>query len=155
MAKLNYLKSGTTASVVALALLLAACQAASGSGPAGATPPAGAQTTTTPTGLQYQDIVVGTGAAPLSGQTVSVHYTGWLADGKKFDSSLDRGKPLEFVLGRSQVIKGWDEGVATMKIGGKRKLIIPPALGYGAGGAGNVIPANATLTFDVELLGVK
>ena len=115
--------------------------------------------TTTPSGLQYEDTVVGTGATPATGQTCVMHYTGWLyQDGKKgakFDSSLDRGKPFEFPLGMGRVIKGWDEGVATMKVGGKRTLIIPPELGYGARGAGGVIPPNATLMFDVELLGVK
>jgi peptidylprolyl isomerase len=115
--------------------------------------------TTTSSGLQYEDTVVGTGAAPQTGQTCVMHYTGWLyQDGKKgakFDSSVDRGKPFEFPLGMGRVIKGWDEGVASMKVGGKRTLIIPPALGYGARGAGSVIPPNATLMFDVELLGVK
>jgi peptidylprolyl isomerase len=115
--------------------------------------------TTTTSGLQYEDTVVGTGATPETGQTCIMHYTGWLyQDGKKgakFDSSLDRGKPFEFPIGTGRVIKGWDEGVATMKVGGKRTLIIPPALGYGARGAGGVIPPNATLMFDVELLGVK
>ncbi len=147
MAKLHYLKSGTMASVIVLVLLLCACQAASSNEPEVTTP-----MTTTPSGLQYQEITEGTGATPRSGQTVSVHYTGWLADGKKFDSSRDRGQPLQFVLGRGEVIKGWEEGVATMKVGGKRKLIIPPALGYGAAGFGSVIPPNATLTFEVELL---
>ena len=112
------------------------------------------QPTTTSSGLQYWDIVVGTGATAVPGKPVSVHYTGWLTNGEKFDSSLDRGQPFIFPLGEGQVIKGWDEGVAGMKSGGKRQLRIPPALGYGESGAGGVIPPNATLIFDVELLGV-
>jgi peptidylprolyl isomerase len=114
---------------------------------------------TTSSGLQTIDTKVGTGASPRAGQTAVVHYTGWLyvhgAKGAKFDSSVDRGQPFEFPLGQGRVIQGWDEGVATMKIGGKRTLIVPPQLGYGARGAGGVIPPNATLMFDVELLGVK
>ena len=114
---------------------------------------------TTPSGLQYEDTVVGTGAEPKSGQICVMHYTGWLyengAKGKKFDSSLDRGQPFEFPIGQGHVIRGWDEGVSTMKVGGKRTLIIPPELGYGARGAGGVIPGNATLIFDVELIGIK
>jgi peptidylprolyl isomerase len=113
----------------------------------------------TPSGLQYEDTVVGTGASPKTGQTCVMHYTGWLwendAKGKKFDSSVDRGQPFEFQIGRGMVIRGWDEGVSTMKVGGKRTLLIPAALGYGSRGAGGVIPPNATLLFDVELLGVK
>jgi FKBP-type peptidyl-prolyl cis-trans isomerase len=108
----------------------------------------------TASGLQYWDITVGTGAAASSGKTVKVHYTGWLTNGKKFDSSVDRGMPFSFKLGAGQVIKGWDEGVAGMKIGGKRQLRIPPDLGYGAQGAAGVIPPNAILIFDVELLDV-
>jgi FKBP-type peptidyl-prolyl cis-trans isomerase len=108
---------------------------------------------TTASGLQYVDEVVGNGPMPKPGQTVSVHYTGWLTNGQKFDSSVDRGSPFEFVLGQGQVIRGWDEGVASMKIGGKRKLTIPPDLAYGNRGAGGVIPPNATLVFQVELLG--
>ncbi len=111
---------------------------------------------TSPTGLQYVDEVVGTGNLAQPGQRVSVHYTGWLlSDGTKFDSSRDRGNPFQFNLGASEVIKGWDEGVSGMKVGGKRKLTIPPELGYGAKGAGNSIPPNATLVFDVELLDVQ
>jgi FKBP-type peptidyl-prolyl cis-trans isomerase FkpA len=114
--------------------------------------------TTTPTGLQIEDVVVGDGAAATSGRPVSVHYTGWLyADGqagRKFDSSKDRGQPFSFPLGAGHVIRGWDEGVAGMKVGGTRRLVIPPDLGYGARGAGGVIPPNATLLFEVELLGV-
>ncbi len=114
---------------------------------------------TTSTGLQIIDSTIGTGATPAKGQRCQMHYTGWLyqggAKGAKFDSSVDRGQPFEFVLGVGQVIKGWDEGVASMKVGGKRTLIIPPELGYGARGAGGVIPPNATLLFEVELLGVR
>jgi peptidylprolyl isomerase len=115
--------------------------------------------TQTASGLQYEDTQVGSGAAPQRGQTCIMHYTGWLwvngAKGAKFDSSVDRGKPFEFPLGQGRVIKGWDEGVASMNIGGKRTLLIPPELGYGARGAGGVIPPNATLLFEVELLGVR
>ncbi|MBX9660459.1 MAG: FKBP-type peptidyl-prolyl cis-trans isomerase [Nitrospiraceae bacterium] len=110
---------------------------------------------TTSSGLQYIDQVVGTGDTAKAGQTVSVHYTGWLTNGKKFDSSVDRGQPFSFRLGIGQVIKGWDEGVQGMKIGGKRKLTIPSNLGYGARGAGGLIPPHATLVFDVELLGLQ
>src|SRR5215467_3828749 len=111
--------------------------------------------TKTPSGLQYWDTKVGNGPVAQSGQKVKVHYTGWLTNGKKFDSSVDRGQPFEFMLGAGQVIKGWDQGVAGMKVGGKRQLKIPPDLGYGAAGAGGVIPPNAILIFDVELLGVQ
>ena len=110
---------------------------------------------TTASGLKYVEIVEGTGASPVKGQTVSVHYTGTLENGKKFDSSRDRGQPFEFQIGQGQVIKGWDEGLSTMKIGGRRTLIIPAELGYGDRGAGGVIPPKATLIFDVELLGSK
>ena len=106
-------------------------------------------------GLELQEVQVGTGAEARAGMTVDVHYTGWLLDGTKFDSSVDRGKSFSFHLGAGEVIRGWDEGVAGMKVGGKRKLRIPPELGYGARGAGGVIPGNATLVFDVELLGVR
>jgi FKBP-type peptidyl-prolyl cis-trans isomerase len=112
------------------------------------------QTVTTASGLQYQDIVVGTGAEAQPGSTVSVHYTGWLTDGTKFDSSVDRNKPYEFPLGQGHVIRGWDEGVSGMKVGGQRRLTIPPDLAYGENGSAPVIPPNATLIFDVELLEV-
>ena len=112
------------------------------------------KTVTTASGLKYVDVVVGKGASPTTGKTVKVHYTGTLENGKKFDSSVDRNEPFSFTIGVGQVIKGWDEGVMTMKVGGERKLIIPSKLGYGARGAGAAIPPNATLLFDVELLDV-
>jgi FKBP-type peptidyl-prolyl cis-trans isomerase FkpA len=111
-------------------------------------------TITTATGLVIEEVTVGTGAEAERGQHVSVHYTGWLMDGTKFDSSKDRNDPFAFSLGAGQVIAGWDEGVTGMKVGGTRKLTIPPQLGYGARGAGGVIPPDATLVFEVELLGV-
>lgn len=114
----------------------------------------GIKTVTTADGLQYQDIVVGTGQEAKANDQVSVHYTGWLTDGTKFDSSVDRNQPFEFTLGTGGVIQGWDEGVAGMKVGGKRRLIIPPQLGYKESGSGP-IPPNATLIFDIELLGIK
>jgi peptidylprolyl isomerase len=118
-----------------------------------------AKPVTTASGLQYIDTKVGSGASPRAGQICVMHYTGWLyengAKGKKFDSSVDRGRPFEFPIGRRQVIAGWDEGVASMRVGGKRTLIIPAKLGYGDRGAGGVIPPNATLIFDVELLSIK
>ncbi|MGC4097674.1 MAG: FKBP-type peptidyl-prolyl cis-trans isomerase [Nitrospira sp.] len=114
-----------------------------------------AQEVKMPSGLKYVDRVVGTGDEAVAGKTVNVHYTGWLENGKQFDSSVDRGQPFSFPLGAGRVIKGWDEGVQGMKVGGKRKLTIPSDLGYGSRGAGGVIPPNATLIFDVELLGVR
>ena len=111
--------------------------------------------TTTPSGLKYIDLEVGQGPEAKAGQTVNVHYTGWLENGTKFDSSHDRRQPFSFALGAGQVIRGWDEGVVGMKIGGKRRLTIPSNLGYGARGAGGVIPPNAILIFEVELLGVR
>jgi peptidylprolyl isomerase len=142
---------------------LAVVTAGTGMVAAGIATPAIAQTVgstmTTPSGLKYTDTQIGTGASPKPGQTCVMHYTGWLykdgAKGQKFDSSVDRGQPFEFPIAKKRVIAGWDEGVATMKVGGKRTLIIPPELGYGAQGAGGVIPPNATLIFEVELLGVK
>jgi FKBP-type peptidyl-prolyl cis-trans isomerase FkpA len=130
--------------------------------PTGATAQTPGRTMTTASGLKIIDSKVGTGATPKHGQICVMHYTGWLYDetaqdhhGKKFDSSVDRNEPFEFPVGQGQVIAGWDEGVASMKVGGKRTLIIPAKLGYGARGAAGVIPPNATLVFDVELLGVK
>ena len=113
------------------------------------------KTITTASGLQIKELVVGTGEAASAGKTAVVHYTGWLLDGTKFDSSVDRGTPYEFPLGAGRVIKGWDEGVATMNVGGKVELIIPPGLAYGTGGFGSVIPPNSTLKFEVELLDLK
>jgi peptidylprolyl isomerase len=138
-------------------LALAGCASTDTATPAA--PPVPAMTTTTPSGLQYADTQPGTGRAPRREQVAVVHYTGWLyvdgARGKKFDSSVDKGTPFEFRVGQGQVIKGWDEGVITMKTGGRRTLIIPASLGYGAQGAGADIPPNATLIFDVELIAVK
>ena len=140
--------------LIAAALSVALAAAAVTARPAAAQP-----VSTTPSGLKIIDTKVGTGPSPKPGQTVTVHYTGWLyvngARGQKFDSSRDHGQPFSFPIGQHQVIAGWDEGVMTMKVGGTRTLIIPPALGYGARGAGGVIPPNATLIFDVELLSVK
>jgi FKBP-type peptidyl-prolyl cis-trans isomerase len=110
---------------------------------------------TTPSGLKYQDLVVGTGQEAKSGDSVTVNYTGWLDDGTKFDSSIDRNQPFTFTLGTGGVIQGWDEGVVGMKVGGKRRLVIPPDLAYGSQGASGVIPPNATLTFEVDLLSIK
>ncbi|HYM82317.1 MAG TPA: FKBP-type peptidyl-prolyl cis-trans isomerase [Candidatus Limnocylindria bacterium] len=117
--------------------------------------PQESQDVTTSTGLKYQDMVVGTGAEAKEGMTVTVHYTGWLTNGTKFDSSMDRNQPFPFALGKGQVIRGWDEGVKGMKVGGKRKLTIPADLAYGPQGRPPVIPPSATLVFDVELLGVQ
>ncbi len=151
-----------------LSMALAAALAATASADEKTTPAPGAanpekksesKMTKTSSGLQYEDTKVGTGASPQKGQTCVMHYTGWLwengAKGTKFDSSLDRGTPFSFPIGQGRVIKGWDEGVATMKVGGKRTLLIPPDLGYGSRGAGGVIPPNATLIFEVELLEIK
>lgn len=148
---------------VALVCSLAGCPSqpddrggeASSSGQAGAPADAGASPDGGVTELKIEDLVVGEGAIPRFGQTVIVHYTGWLLDGTQFDSSVDRGTPFEFPLGAGRVIRGWDEGVATMQVGGKRRLTIPPHLAYGSRGAGDVIPPNATLVFEVELLGVR
>jgi peptidylprolyl isomerase len=117
--------------------------------------PGGEKMVKTPSGLQYEDLVPGSGDSPKTGKKVTVHYTGWLTNGTKFDSSVDKNEPFTFVIGAGQVIPGWDEGVMSMRIGGKRKLVIPPELGYGAGGAGGVIPPNATLVFEVILLDIN
>jgi FKBP-type peptidyl-prolyl cis-trans isomerase len=144
---------------LAVALLLGATTISLAVAPSGASAQTAGKPMTTASGLQIIDTTVGTGASPKPGQTCVMHYTGWLYEdgkkGKKFDSSVDRNEPFEFPIGQHRVIAGWDEGVASMKVGGKRTLIIPPALGYGARGAGGAIPPNATLMFDVELLAVK
>ena len=145
--------------MTALALVAILTGGCAGIDPGTATAQEVGKTVTTPSGLQIIDTQIGTGATPRTGQTCVMHYTGLLyqggAKGQKFDSSVDRGRPFEFPIGLQRVIPGWDEGVATMKVGGKRTLIIPPELGYGARGAGGVIPPNATLIFEVELLDVK
>jgi peptidylprolyl isomerase len=151
------LKSTKLSSLLALAITGGAVAYATA--PVAASAQTAGRPMTTPSGLQIIDSTAGTGASPKPGQICVMHYTGWLYEngekGKKFDSSVDRNEPFEFPIGQHKVIAGWDEGVATMKVGGKRTLIIPPALGYGARGAGGVIPPNATLMFDVELLAVK
>jgi FKBP-type peptidyl-prolyl cis-trans isomerase len=148
--EIQYMRKIVCAAVALLGVLVMTTQDSS----------AEAKTVTTSSGLRYVDTVTGSGAEAKSGQQVSVHYTGWLLEagdkkGNKFDSSVDRGQPFRFALGAGMVIKGWDEGVAGMKVGGKRTLMIPSTLGYGARGAGGVIPPNANLMFDVELLGVQ
>jgi FKBP-type peptidyl-prolyl cis-trans isomerase FkpA len=148
-------KSRVLAAVSVLAFVVALASLPALAGAPAAPAKTSGKGTKTASGLQYWDLSKGKGAVAKAGDSVKVHYTGWLTDGKKFDSSLDRGEPFAFKLGAGMVIKGWDEGVAGMKVGGKRQLKIPPELGYGAGGAGAVIPPNATLVFDVELLGVN
>jgi peptidylprolyl isomerase len=138
-----------------LFLIGVACGGSDSSGANKSTSEVNMDTTTTPSGLQYKDLTVGTGEEAREGATAVVHYTGWLLDGTKFDSSVDKGVPFEFLIGRGRVIRGWDEGVATMSVGGKRELIIPPDLAYGDRGAGGVIPPGATLRFEVELLDLK
>jgi FKBP-type peptidyl-prolyl cis-trans isomerase len=144
---------------LAVAIALGAITISLAVAPSGVLAQTAGKPMTTASGLQIIDTTVGTGASPKPGQICVMHYTGWLYEdgkkGKKFDSSVDRNEPFEFPIGQHRVIAGWDEGVASMKVGGKRTLIIPPELGYGARGAGGVIPPNATLMFDVELLGVK
>lgn len=147
---MSYLHLASTCVLIALTLILG------GEGIMAATENYSSnQEVTTSSGLKYVDQVLGTGDVAVAGKTTTVHYTGWLENGKKFDSSVDRGQPFSFPLGGGRVIRGWDEGVEGMKVGGKRKLTIPSDLGYGSRGAGGVIPPNATLIFDVELLGVK
>jgi peptidylprolyl isomerase len=144
---------------IALAVAVGTAGVLLAAAPTGVSAQTAGKIMTTSSGLQIIDSTVGTGPSPTPGQTCVMHYTGWLYEdgkkGKKFDSSVDRNQPFEFPIGQRRVIAGWDEGVASMKVGGKRTLIIPPELGYGARGAGGVIPPNATLIFDVELLGVK
>ena len=145
--------------LMAIAIATVVVGAVAAGTPIAATAQSAGKSMTTASGLQITDIKAGTGATPKTGQICVMQYTGWLfqngAKGAKLDSSVDRGQPFEFPIGTGRVIKGWDEGVASMKVGGKRTLVIPPDLGYGARGAGGVIPPNATLIFEVELLGVK
>jgi FKBP-type peptidyl-prolyl cis-trans isomerase len=152
---LHPLSRGRLPALVLIAVLLLATTACASPAAGGAAPNASAKEITMPDGLKYTDDQIGTGDEAVPGKTVSVHYTGWLENGTKFDSSRDRGQAFQFPLGGGRVIKGWDEGVAGMKVGGKRTLTIPPDLGYGARGAGGVIPPNATLKFEVELLEVR
>lgn len=154
------MKLAVTAAALALFALAGAASAqdpkpAAAAGETKAAAAAGETAVTTASGLKYEDLKVGDGTEAKTGDRVQVHYTGWLENGTKFDSSVDRGQPFAFPLGAGRVIRGWDEGVAGMKVGGKRKLTIPPALGYGERGAGGIIPPNATLVFEVELLQVN
>jgi peptidylprolyl isomerase len=146
----------TIAVVTLMAVSIAAGAQQAATTPSGGPPPLPAmlQWHTTPSGLKYAEIVVGTGAEPRDGQTAVVHFTSWLDDGTQFDSSRDRGKPVGFQLGAGRVIKGWDEGVRGMRVGGKRRLVVPPALAYGPEGLQGRVPPNATLTFDIEVLRV-
>jgi FKBP-type peptidyl-prolyl cis-trans isomerase len=144
-------RTATTTAVLFLFALAASAAHADNSAPSKTK----GKPVSTPSGLKYWELKKGAGAVAKAGDAVHVHYTGWLTDGKKFDSSVDRGSPFDFKLGAGMVIRGWDEGVAGMKVGGKRQLHIPAELGYGARGAGNAIPPNAELIFDVELLGVN
>jgi len=155
LAKARSSTYGVRVKKLLLALLLVGCQSASAP-PAQPIPPPSASAIKTSSGLSYEEPKVGTGAEATKGKQVAVHYTGWLqSTGAEFDSSRKRGQPFEFKLGAGNVILGWDEGVAGMKVGGQRRLFIPPELGYGSRGAGGVIPGNATLVFDVELMGVR
>ncbi len=154
------MKLAVTAAALALFALAGVASAqdpkpAAAAGETKAAAAAGETAVTTASGLKYEDLKVGDGTEAKTGDRVQVHYTGWLENGTKFDSSVDRGQPFAFPLGAGRVIRGWDEGVAGMKVGGKRKLTIPPALGYGERGAGGIIPPNATLIFEVELLQVN
>lgn len=142
---------GVLVGALALAAIASACAQSQAPSAGGGS----ADEVTTASGLKYSDLKVGTGAEAKAGQTAVVHYTGWLTNGTKFDSSKDRGQPFSFPLGGGRVIRGWDEGVQGMKVGGSRKLTIPASLGYGAQGAGGVIPPNATLVFEVELLDLR
>jgi FKBP-type peptidyl-prolyl cis-trans isomerase len=150
------LQFGLIIAVIAILAVVYGCGKSEKSGAPSSSGPAkvSGSPTTTPSGLQYWDIVVGNGPTAVPGNMVHVHYSGYLTNGEKFDSSRDRNEPFSFPLGAGQVIKGWDEGVAGMKVGGQRQLRIPPELGYGSAGAGGAIPPNAILVFDVELLGV-
>jgi FKBP-type peptidyl-prolyl cis-trans isomerase len=145
---------GAVAAIIILVIIAVVAYNQINANSKNANPAESSNLTTLPSGLKYEDLKVGDGQEAATGDSVKVHYTGWLENGTKFDSSVDRGQPFEFNLGAGMVIKGWDEGVAGMKVGGKRKLVIPPELGYGAQGAGGVIPPNAVLIFEVELLDV-
>lgn len=150
-----YWIAGLCLAAATLLPVMAGAQETNSPAPAAPAAPAEEKVVTTPSGLKYIDLVEGTGPMPQKGQQVTVNYTGWLEDGRKFDSSADHGKPFKFYIQMASVIRGWDEGVSTMKVGGKRKLIVPARLGYGSAGAGDIIPPNATLIFEVELIKIE